>query len=65
MTKKWGKGDKKGRKFIRTFGGKNDQKVEIYSTPVPANNEKLILTFVGKNVEKKGRKVEISKSMKR
>ena len=33
--------------------------------PYLLNNEKLILTFVGKNAEKKGRKVEISKSMKR
>ena len=41
------------------------KKWKFISTPVPANNEKLILTFVGKNVEKKGRKVEISKSMKR
>lgn len=56
---------KKVENLYARLEGKMTKKWKFISAPVPANNEKLILTFVGKNVEKKGRKVEISKSMKR
>ena len=73
MTKKWEKGDKKGRNlpvkrwkiYTYVWREKWPKSGNLLVHPYLLNNEKLILTFVGKNVEKKGRKVEISKSMKR
>lgn len=72
MTKKWEKGDKKGRNlpvkpgkiYTHVWREKWQKSGNLLVHPYLLNNEKLVLTFVGKNVEKMRRKVEISKSMK-